>query len=112
MTIAEVDASWMKKAACVGLDPSLFYFERDDALSYTNAKQARDVCRMCPVRLECFLVACDNKEEFGVWGGTMPDERRPARFKQTLEMIKNEIEYLQIMELNPVARRAALRKRR
>jgi WhiB family redox-sensing transcriptional regulator len=103
--------TWMKQAACRGIDPSLFYAERDEDTQHTNSG-ARQVCRTCPVRMECLLMAYENREEFGVWGGVTPGERRPHRFQQTLEMVRNEIEYLRILDMEPRNRRSALKKMR
>lgn len=111
-TIIDISKSWREQAICFGLEPGLFFTEQDDdgTGTYANSKHAKDVCRQCPVRLECLVTAYDNKEEFGIWGGTTPGERRPSRYKQTLQTVKNEIEYLQIMDLNPASRRLALKK--
>lgn len=37
---------------------------------------AKTLCRSCPVITECLEVALDNSEEYGVWGGTDPTDRR------------------------------------
>lgn len=110
--VVEVRAEWMSQAACRGLAPSLFYAEREGEENDTrvNASGAREVCRTCSVRMECLLMAYSNKEEFGVWGGTTPAERRPSRIERTLEKVRNEIEYLRIMEMEPANRRSALVK--
>jgi WhiB family redox-sensing transcriptional regulator len=111
-TIVDISKSWRQQAICFGLEPGLFFTEQDDGGmgTYANSKHAKDVCRQCPVRLECLVNAYENKEEFGIWGGTTPSERRPGRYKQTLQTVKNEIEYLQIIDLNPASRRLALKK--
>ncbi len=33
------------------------------------------VCKRCPIRAECLEAALTNGEEYGVWGGTLPEER-------------------------------------
>ncbi len=102
---------WMKQAACLGLDPSLFFSEMDIDGQDTrvNTAGAREVCRSCSVRMECLMSAYENREEFGIWGGVTPSERRPHRIKQTIEMVQTEIEYLRIMDMTPERRRVALR---
>lgn len=47
-------------------------------LFVTGARQreARQVCRPCPVRTECLAHALDQRIEFGVWGGMTERERR------------------------------------
>lgn len=39
------------------------------------AETARELCKSCPVRLQCFEYAVVSGEPFGVWGGTLPGER-------------------------------------
>lgn len=36
----------------------------------------REICRACPVRLECLEHALTQREDQGMWGGTTPHERR------------------------------------
>ncbi len=38
--------------------------------------QALVLCRSCPVQPTCLQEALDNEEEWGVWGGTNPGQRR------------------------------------
>ena len=51
-------------------DPSAFFPEH--GVSYYVAKQ---LCRLCPVKLECLEYALGANETYGVWGGLSPDER-------------------------------------
>ncbi len=39
-------------------------------------REARQLCRGCPVRTECLAHALDQRIEFGVWGGMTERERR------------------------------------
>jgi WhiB family transcriptional regulator, redox-sensing transcriptional regulator len=49
-----------------------------EGLFVTGARQreARAICRACPVRTECLAHALDHRIEFGVWGGMTERERR------------------------------------
>jgi len=49
-----------------------------EELFVTGARQreARQLCRPCPVRAECLAHALDQRIEFGVWGGMTERERR------------------------------------
>jgi WhiB family redox-sensing transcriptional regulator len=49
-----------------------------EGLFVTGAPQreARAICRTCPVRTECLAHALDHRVEFGVWGGMTERERR------------------------------------
>ena len=50
-------------------------------LSNTNSaeiatKQAKAVCKRCPITDECLRWALDNRERYGIWGGKSEYERR------------------------------------
>lgn len=67
---AAARAEWVSKALCRTTDP--------DELFVRGAAQrkAAEICRRCPVILECAADALDNHIEFGVWGGMTERERR------------------------------------
>lgn len=48
--------------------PELFFDDSD-------AEPARAICRRCPLAAACLDYALQN-EEYGVWGGTTPQERQ------------------------------------
>jgi WhiB family redox-sensing transcriptional regulator len=78
---------WQNRANCVGVEPELFFpTSRND-----SAKDAKRICRNCPVQRECAQSARDNGEEFGVWGGRTEQERngpRPAKQPSKREKFK------------------------
>lgn len=39
-------------------------------------RQARDKCFGCKVRLQCLDTALTNREQYGIWGGYFPEQRR------------------------------------
>jgi transcriptional regulator of acetoin/glycerol metabolism len=53
-------------------DPDLFFSEKAE-----DVAQAKEACGFCPVRAECAELGKD--EEFGVWGGMTPEDRRSAQ---------------------------------
>lgn len=63
-------ANWRVSANCRNGDP--------ERLFVTGAKQreARSICRGCPVLTQCLAHALDERIEFGVWGGMTERERR------------------------------------
>lgn len=72
--IAARDAEWRQRAACRGLPTAWFYPEQGE--SYSNARQAKEVCRQCAVRDECW--AAGRTEAFGIWAGvSIKNRRRP-----------------------------------
>lgn len=64
------DMSWRDDAACVDY-PNVDFFKL-----YNNAVEAVAVCNICPVKESCLDFALRNREEYGVWGGMLPKERR------------------------------------
>lgn len=60
------------RGACVGKDPDLWFPGRGP----NSANTAKAVCQGCPVRELCLEYALEAKEEFGIWGGTTPTERK------------------------------------
>lgn len=71
------DPSWADSddRACLDWDLELFYPEKG-----VSARKAKAICRTCPFITECFEYALP-VEEFGVWGGTTPEERKALRRK-------------------------------
>lgn len=65
------DLSWESEALCSQTDPEAFFPENN-----TLAKDARRVCSICPVQVECLSFALKNDERYGVWGGSLEKERK------------------------------------
>ena len=72
------DESWVKEAACSGMDPNIFYIPRtgnQDDIDY-----AKSICAVCPVREECLEFALRKHtgglDSHGIWGGYTVKERR------------------------------------
>lgn len=71
-------AGWMSRAACRGLDPTLFFAERGE-----STDEAKQVCGRCPVTSQCVEYAAGTNQKLGIWGGLSERQRRhlPARPK-------------------------------
>lgn len=68
---------WRASAACRGLDPDLFFTERNDGVT-----EAKAVCWGCPVRRECLAYAMAQEDSLsGIWGATTRKQRRLHRSK-------------------------------
>jgi WhiB family redox-sensing transcriptional regulator len=65
--------TWVEQAACKEVGPGPW--DSDDETNNTY-REARRVCRMCPVAAECLEWALTNDERYGMWGGMTPVERR------------------------------------
>lgn len=66
-----MNQSWRDRAACQGLDPSIFYPPTDD-----EAGRAQEICAGCSVRQACLEHALAAREREGIWGGATERERR------------------------------------
>jgi WhiB family transcriptional regulator, redox-sensing transcriptional regulator len=70
---------WRHRAACVDLDPELFFPVGEGAGAAVQLAEAKAVCAGCRVRSECLEWALSTRQTFGVWGGTSEAERRALR---------------------------------
>lgn len=66
-----MNANWRQRAACRGIDPSIFYPATDE-----EADEAKGICASCPVRQTCLEHSLTSREREGVWGGLTERERR------------------------------------
>lgn len=66
-----VELTWKRGAACVGIDPTVFYPVTDEA-----AEDAKVICNVCRVQETCLEYALTRRERDGVWGGATERERR------------------------------------
>jgi WhiB family redox-sensing transcriptional regulator len=69
--------AWQEQALCAQTDPEAFFPEKGG-----STRQAKQVCRNCPVRAECLAYALAHDERFGVWGGLSERERRALRDRE------------------------------
>lgn len=62
---------WMTRAACLDVDPEVFFPAHKGDYS-----RALAICAHCPVRAECAEYAA--RERYGIWGGLTPADRDPG----------------------------------
>lgn len=70
------DESWFARAACIGMDPELWFPDRGNP-----ALEARAICARCEVKAECLDYALRLQIEEGIWGGTTGRGRRRLKRK-------------------------------
>jgi WhiB family transcriptional regulator, redox-sensing transcriptional regulator len=70
---------WRDYAACRHADPELFFPIGTAGAGLVQADRAKRVCAGCPVRAVCLDWALTTGQDVGIWGGTVPDERRAMR---------------------------------
>lgn len=85
-------------AACKDMNGDMWY--PDAVRASTNHKPspkaqaviddsmaALSVCSTCPIQKTCLQAAIDNREEYGIWGGTFPYERHAvAPYEKTTDL--------------------------
>jgi len=69
-----LDQDWRAEGLCSQADPDLFF-----AVGAVEHKQAKRICRACPVRSQCLTYAMDSPVDHGIWGGLTERERRRWR---------------------------------
>ena len=65
---------WRERALCAQIGFELFFPETNRV-----PREAKRVCGMCEVSVECLDYAVTNCEKEGVWGGKSPHERSSIR---------------------------------
>ena len=63
--------TWAASALCAQTDPELFFPEKGG-----STREAKALCRRCPVRDDCLDYALAHDARFGIWGGTSERDRR------------------------------------
>ncbi|MER5884546.1 WhiB family transcriptional regulator [Streptomyces sp. NPDC001941] len=74
---------WSQRAACLEVDPELFFPVGSKGPALRQEAEAKAVCDRCPVRRQCLAYALDAGQLAGVWGGTNEDERGRARRRRS-----------------------------
>jgi hypothetical protein len=73
-SIDKSGTEWQERAACNEWTADLFYpRSATDSNVYI---EARKVCALCPVQVECLSHALSHDEQHGMWGGRTPNERQ------------------------------------
>jgi hypothetical protein len=82
------DASWkwLDRAACGHLDVDEFFTTPGTVLPFFIA----EMCRGCPVRLECVTHAYDRELGSGYFGGLSPQQRQRMTLDQAAALIAND----------------------
>lgn len=82
LPLTPLDADdWMQEAACKGL-PADWFFPTNKRLplegehaTYSD-KQAKNVCKKCPVQEQCLDYALSEDIDLGIWAGMGNRERK------------------------------------
>ena len=74
-----IHMDWRDKAACLTVDPELFFPVGNTGPAVDQIDRAKSVCSHCPVTEYCLQYALDTNQDSGVWGGLSEDERRALK---------------------------------
>lgn len=70
---------WRSRAACLNVDPELFFPIGNTGPALSQATEAKAVCMNCEVEDVCLRWAMENNQDSGVWGGKSEEERRSLK---------------------------------
>src|SRR5690606_16709454 len=70
---------WRDKAACLTVDPELFFPVGNTGPAVDRIEKAKSVCGRCTVSEQCLQYALETNQDSGVWGGLSEDERRALK---------------------------------
>src|SRR5690606_31621443 len=70
---------WRDKAACLTVDPELFFPVGNTGPAVDQIEKAKAVCARCTVTEICLQYALETGQDSGVWGGLSDDERRALK---------------------------------
>lgn len=83
--------TWQANAACRGADTGLFFPVGDHGLQ-PDYRPALAICAGCPVMDDCREASA--REPFGVWGGTVPEERGFHNGQRNTAKVERELRKL------------------
>lgn len=82
-----MNLDWQAEGVCStdkSLGPDDFFFEgkylRNSPEYRAAVRKAKRACASCPVRATCLEFALEHHQDFGIWGGLTPAERKLKRY--------------------------------
>lgn len=69
--------AWEKRAKCRDFDPELWFPVGSGQYAEAQYEIARSICHTCPVEAKCLKASLERGDDWGMFGGQTPDERRP-----------------------------------
>ena len=81
------DLRWLDDAGCADLDISDFFVDAGHVIS----EEVLEICRGCPVRLECAEHSYDQNISGGYFAGISPGQRRDMSKEEALDYIRGDL---------------------
>ncbi|TCJ94434.1 WhiB family transcriptional regulator [Nocardia alba] len=68
---------WQMRGSCRGQDSAVFFHPDGERGRARTAREmrAKEICRACPVLMQCRTHALKVSEPYGIWGGMSETER-------------------------------------
>ncbi|MGW5665488.1 WhiB family transcriptional regulator [Streptomyces sp. NPDC003758] len=73
---------WRDRAACLRVDPDLFFPIGNSGPTLEQIDEAKAVCGRCPVVEQCLDWAMEVGQVEGIWGGMTESERRAMKRRE------------------------------
>ena len=70
------DISWQADAACLGMEDGSIFFPDQGG----DVWRAIQICKNCPVQVECLIYSYKTNTQGGIWGGLSSKERLRSRW--------------------------------
>lgn len=83
---ALMDLSWLDRIACADMEGELFFVEAGHVIDEATL----DVCRRCPVRVNCIEHAYRLNCTSGYFGGLSPGQRRQLTLSEALAVVTGD----------------------
>jgi len=77
MIIDLAKETWYSEGICKNVDPDIFFPERG-----ASTRNAKAICRSCPVIEDCLDFFVRTEQPFGVWGGVTGGQIRKVLIRQ------------------------------
>jgi WhiB family transcriptional regulator, redox-sensing transcriptional regulator len=71
-------SNWPARARCRGESLDVFFSPENETAAerYQREARAKRICGQCEVLDQCRTYACESEQAYGIWGGTVPSERK------------------------------------
>ena len=83
--------TWHDRAACLSVDPELFFPIGTTGPALAQIEEAKAVCHRCEVIETCLEWAIESGQDTGVWGGLSEDERRALKRRNFRALVPTQL---------------------
>ena len=88
MTFHELVAEQQPVVECTDM-PSAYFFadplDEEEPFGRSERAIAISACKRCPIQRECLEYAMETKQQYGIWGSYVPQQREAIRIRRELD---------------------------